>query len=276
MRQKLGQHFLKNKKYLGKIVDNLLLKEKDVVIEIGSGHGELTFEIINKLKSLNINNFKIFAIEKDPILAKKLKMDIENLTTGNKIEIFEGDVLKQIPIILSSEILDRKSYKLVGNIPYYLTGFLFRFLGGLKNKPKIIVFTVQKEVAQRIVSKPPKMNILAASIKFWSAPKIIDFVPRNNFLPMPKVDSAIIKLDCAEKINPSSKESKDYYQLVKILFKQPRKTILNNILSDRKTFLLTKKERIAKKIINIGISPLLRPQNLSIENIKNLSRILYN
>ncbi|MDI6820606.1 MAG: 16S rRNA (adenine(1518)-N(6)/adenine(1519)-N(6))-dimethyltransferase RsmA [Patescibacteria group bacterium] len=276
MRQKFGQHFLKNKIQLKKIADALELKENDAIIEIGSGHGELTFEIISTFKSLNINNFKIFAIEKDPLLAKRLRKKILNLKFTNAIEIIEGDAFKKIPIILESRIPLHENYKLVGNIPYYITGFLFRFLGELEPKPNIIVFTVQKEVAERIAAKPPKMNILSASICYWSLPKIIDFIPKKAFLPIPKVDSAIIKLDCIKNNASFLREKENYYRFIKLLFKQPRKTILNNVLGKNRNLSLIQKEQIIKKIDSISINPLARPHNLSIENIKNLSQILYN
>ncbi len=223
MPHKLGQVFLKNKKKIKKIIDSLELKPKETLIEIGAGYGQLTKEIIKRKLNLNL-----ILIEKDKNCISVLKkLNYFN----NQVTILEGDVLK----ILNNSFLKTipKKYKIVGNIPYYLTGRLLRILSNLANKPEIIVFTVQKEVALRITAKAPKMNLLAAILQFWANSKIIDFIARKNFSPIPKVDSAILKIKPKkEKIDKEIIEK--YYQFVKILFKQPRKTIFNNLKRDFK------------------------------------------
>lgn len=259
--RKLGQHFLKNKSKIRKIIKALELKNGDTVIEIGAGHGELT----KNLKSQSARwrtNLKIIAIEKDKKLAGVLKLKFKH--QKSKIEIIEGDALETIPQIT-------KSYKVMGNIPYYITGRLLRVLSELKNKPKLIVLTIQKEVAQRICAKPPAMNHLAAAVQFWVEPKIIDFISKNDFKPRPKVDSAIIKL----KVKPVTSYRllvTNYYNLIKILFKQPRKTILNNL----KAGLKIQKNEIIRKLLMAQVNPEERPQNLSLEKLKKLTEVLYN
>lgn len=266
--ERLGQHFLKNRRKIKKIVDALELKDGDIIIEIGPGHGELTKEIKNKKLKI-----KIIAIEKDKILFQKLKQDFRQ---EKNIEIIEGDSLKTIPRLFTEKRLIA-GYKIIGNIPYYITGRLFRILGSLITARGVncpinnIVLTVQKEVAERLSAKPPKMNLLAASVQLWAEPKIIDFISKNDFHPRPKVDSAIVKLKTNK--NPQPKTHKQYYQLIKILFKQPRKTILNNL---RNGFLKIKKEQLIRAILNAGVNPKARPQNLSAEKIKKLAELLYN
>jgi 16S rRNA (adenine1518-N6/adenine1519-N6)-dimethyltransferase len=277
MSKYLGQHFLLNKNKIRKIVEVLELKDGDKVIEIGPGHGELT----SNLKS-QISNLKIIAIEKDENLAKFLR---EKFSEDKNIEIIQGDALKEIKNqILKIKITNQKfkiiqNLKIVGNIPYYITGYLFRILGELKNKPELIVLTIQKEVAERVAARPPKMNLLAANIQFWAEPEIIDYVSRKDFKPMPKVDSAIIKL-----ISKSQKlKAKSYYSFIKILFKQPRKTILNNFLATsdkgqetrgkRQGTSGKRKEEIVKKLEKAGINPQARPQDLSLEQIIKLSTL---
>ena len=253
--KKLGQHFLTNKTKLQKIVGALDLRADDSVIEIGPGHGELTNEL--RIKNYEL---KIIAIEKDEELVRYLQ---EKFAQDKNIEIIEGDILKILPEFA-------KSRKIVGNIPYYITGYLLRIIGELKNKPSLVVLTVQKEVAERICApsqtntgKKGRMNLLAASVQFWAEPEIIDYIPKTDFQPQPEVDSAIIKLAIG---NQSLANSKDYYELIKIIFKQPRKTILNNLRATNKT-----KEEIIKILGELKINPADRPQNLSVEQIKELA-----
>src|SRR3989344_1415922 len=182
----LGQHFLKNKAKLKKIIDALELKDGDIVVEVGPGHGELTQEIqkskISETEQVRYGagknqsaNWRTKIKNIDPVRSKILEIsaDLSKINrTSNGVEIIYGDALKVLPN-LTNELKNLKTYKLTGNIPYYITGYLLRILGELENKPSLIVLTIQKEVAQRVCAKPPKMNLLAASIQFWAEPKII-------------------------------------------------------------------------------------------------------
>ncbi|MBI2033507.1 MAG: hypothetical protein HYT13_00170 [Candidatus Liptonbacteria bacterium] len=286
----LGQHFLKNKSAIKKIVGALDLRAGDIAIEIGAGHGELTLELIAySLKLLerkqknSEDGIKIISIEKDPRLASNLE-----LLTSRKnceIEIKTGDALKLLPGLAYQ--LKAISYKIVGNIPYYLTGRLLRNISELENKPELCVLTLQKEVAQRICAVPPKMNRLAAIIQFWAEPKIIGFIPKTDFEPLPKVDSAIIQLKTRRPnttIIPQlrynrSKNKKNkkgllaaenkYYKIVKILFQQPRKTVANNLVAALKMPRL----EVEKKLKKLSIAPNLRPQDLNLEEIVKMSAV---
>lgn len=260
---RLGQHFLINKNKLRKIAEALDLKAGDVAVEIGPGHGELTNLLIAELQNCKIA--RLIAIEKDQKLAEDLRNRIYDLRPN--VEIVTGDVLK----ILKSYTLNLKSYKLVGNIPYYITGHLFRIIGELKNKPALIVLTIQKEVAERVCAEPPQMNLLAASVQFWAEPKIISPVSKKDFRPAPKVDSAIIKLVIKKLSNYVITQLPNYYRLIKILFKQPRKTIINNLMMTM-TMTITKDE-VIKQLRLAGINPQDRPQNLSIEQLLKLTQL---
>ena len=230
MGRRLGQHFLKDEKALKKIVGELELKSGDVIVEIGPGHGELTREILNKFKDLKIQTSKVVAIEKDPTLVD----GIEYLVSSKKLRVIEGDALKVLPVLDTKYKMPNTGYKLVGNIPYYITGHLLRIVGELQKKPKLIVLTLQKEVAERLTAGNPstgaqgKMNILAASVGFWGKPEIIGFISKQSFKPSPKVDSAIVKILPRQR-RATKKQSEIYYGLIRALFKQPRKTILNNL-----------------------------------------------
>ena len=173
----------------------------------------------------------------------------------------EGDALKILPSLIENCKLKIENYKVVGNIPFYITGFLLRVLSELEPKPERIVLTVQKEVAARIAARPPKMNLLAASVQFWAEPEITGIIPKSDFSPQPKVDSAILK------ITPKKTGAKpeNYYPLIKTLFKQPRKTILNNLLAGY----AIPKEKLIKILELANINPNDRPQNLGLNNFFN-------
>ncbi len=265
-KKSLGQNFLMNKSKLRKIVDALEFKKGDTIIEIGPGHGELTDEIIARLQNCKIK--KIILVEKDEKLVEILKNLRETKWKQNKdtIKIIAGDIFKILPKIISDQQFAISNYKIAGNIPYYITGYLLRVISELKFKPETVVFTIQKEVAQRICAQPPRMNLLAASVQFWAEPKIIGYISKKDFRPAPKVDSAIIRL----RIKNKELRIKDdnYYQFIRVLFKQPRKTILNNLKSQISNL---KNDEFLKKIVKAGVNPNDRPQNLTIEQIKNLS-----
>lgn len=272
--KRLGQHFLTNKIKLQKIAKILDLKADDTVIEIGPGHGELTSFLIKSFQFL-VSKFQLILIEKDEefvrFLQKKFKSD-------KNIEIVQGDALKILPNLCSK--FHDLSFKIVGNIPFYITGRLLRTLSELSNKPSLIILTIQKEVAERICAEPPRMNLLAASVQFWAEPEIIDYIPKKDFKPQPKVDSAIIKLkSITVSMRPHEKcyeiGAEEYYKLIKILFKQPRKTILNNLIGNRKQELeIRDREKIIEKLRKLKFNPSDRPQNLTVEQIKELAKQL--
>ena len=255
MGRRLGQHFLRNKEVAKKITDALELSQGDAVLEVGAGRGALTRELIASLASFppeadpplaeasgasKTSKGRVVAIEKDGRLAESLRTKIKDPEVP--FEIIEGDMLKVLPELAKSykalpagrqvkaikPCLPAGRYKLVGNIPYYLTGRLFRIIGELERKPKTVVLMIQKEVAERVSASPPKMNLLAASVQFWADTEVLFSVSQKEFVPQPKVESAVIKLKI-KKRELTEKQIKNYYSLVKILFKQPRKTILNNL-----------------------------------------------
>lgn len=256
MRRKLGQHFLKDRTTLLKIAEALNLEPGDTVIEIGAGHGELT----EKLKA---EGLKIIAIERDKDFVELLR---NKFGEDKNVEIVEGDALEK----LKTKREKLKTYKIVGNIPYYITGHLLRVISELENKPEICVLTIQKEVAIRITAEPPKMNRLAASVQFWAEPKIVDYLQAKLFSPPPEVDSAIVKLKTRSEKRKIKGE--DYYRMIRILFQQPRKTILNNLVAKGENGWT--REKILEVLEKEGVKPSDRPQNLSIDEIVRLATVL--
>lgn len=259
MRQRLGQHFLKNKSVIKKIIAELDWRAGEIVIEIGPGHGELTHELIQKT-----SNGEIILIEKDPELASKLVVDFEN---QKNLTVLTGDALEILPNLIAEKRFDLEKYKVVGNLPYYITGKLFRVLSEAKNKPALSIFTIQLEVAERMVAEPPKMNRLAAIVQFWSTPKIVARVARTDFSPPPEIDSAVIKLALKNDKRQLGLENEEYFEGVVRLFQQPRKTIGNNLLSEK-----VGREKIAETLKSLGVNPGARPQDLSIAQITEIAR----
>jgi|SRR3989338_8622918 len=208
----LGQHFLKNKKILEEIARLAELSKKDIVLEIGPGHGELT-EFLAQAAG------KVIAVEKDRELIPFLEEKFKN---QKNVKIISGDILK-------IRNLRVKNYKIVANIPYYITSrFLRTFLeanpptGG---KPKFMVLMVQYEVAKRICAKPPEMNLLALSVQAYGQPKFIRKVSRGNFSPPPEVDSAIIKLSNIQCLTLPRK----FWELTRRAFQQKRKMLRHSL-----------------------------------------------
>ncbi len=252
MAGKLGQHFLINSSAIQRIVAALDLRENDTIMEIGSGKGALTLPLA---KQCQISNFKcqIIAVEKDNFLARKLAKIVP------EVKIVAGDILKILPK------LEITNWKLVGNIPYYITGKLLRILSELANKPAIIVLTIQKEVAERLMAQAPKMNLLAAAVQIWAKPEIIGHLKPNDFDPPPKVDSTIIKLTPKTPVL-DDRGLAEYFKLIRLIFKQPRKTLLNNL----STGLKISKDRALEMIKKAGLNGDERPQNLTLSTIIKL------
>lgn len=255
--KRLGQNFLIDKTVIKKIIKAADLQPDDIVLEIGPGIGNLTTELAKKAK-------KVIAVEKDPRMCQILK---ETLRDFKNIEIINQN-------ILTWEVFPSK-YKVVGNLPFYLTAPVIRqFLelmeiGYPSNKfpPTEMVLVVQKEVGQRICAKPGKMSILAVSVQIYARPEIISYISKKSFWPQPKVDSAIIKLKVkSEKL----KIDKDlFFRIVKAGFKQPRKQLINNL---SKEFLLVskqekmEKEKVKKWLLENDIQPSQRAETLSIND----------
>ena len=261
MGQKLGQHFLTNTHVLERIAKALEFKPRDIIIEVGAGHGELTQKILDGGKEL-----RIILVEKDPALVYALE---EKFGGDARVSILAGDIRNVISEKTILSLTKGRSYKLAGNIPYYLTGYLLRLIGDLEHKPSLVVVTIQKEVGERIVATEPDFTKLAASIKFWAEPELLFTISKKDFHPAPKVDSATLRLR-SKKLGKKEKGIEvSYYKIISVLFAQPRKTILNNLVSGLKR----SRADITGVLMQEKISPELRPQHLTFPQITALAKI---
>lgn len=244
----LGQNFLINSSVLQKIIDSAELTKDDVILEVGPGLGVLTKELAQNAK-------QVIAIEKDQKMVEILK---ETLKEYPNVIVIHGDAL--------GYNIDLRDYKVIANIPYYITSPLIRKFLEDKNPPREIVLMVQKEVAKRICSIPPDMNLLAVSVQFYAKAKIATYVKKENFWPKPKVDSAVIKItpnkiECSIPIDL-------FFKIVKAGFSQPRKQLLNNLSKG----LDLDKDKIASWLMKNNLKPIQRAETLEIEDWINLTK----
>lgn len=252
----LGQHWLNDEVALKAIVDAAEVVSEETVFEIGPGQGVLTDELLAR-------GAKVTALEFDNELVKNLFLRYaiaEDRNTENRVKILEGDIrtfdLRQLPA----------GYKIVANIPYYLTSNLVRLLGESSNKPERAVLLVQKEVAERICAKPGQMSMLSVVAQWYFECSLGVVVPAKSFTPPPKVDSQVVIMKT--KIAASNVDEKSFFRLVKAGFSERRKTLLNSLSGG----LGLGKNQVEIILKQAKIEPSQRAQTLSIEDWLNLYR----
>ena len=254
--KRLGQNFLIDKTVLRKIIEAADLKPNDMVLEIGPGIGTLTRELAKTAR-------KVIAIEKDPKMIDILKDTTKDF---QNVEIIKEDILKMSP---ESYKLKAKSYKVVANLPFYLTAPVIRQFLETKNPPQEMNLVVQKEVAQRICAKPPDMSILAVSIQFYAKPEIISYISKKSFWPSPKVDAAILKIVPRQFCVPASRQfCEQFFRIVKAGFAHPRKQILNNLSNELKY----DKEVVRFWLLKNNIQLTQRAETLTLEDWIKLTK----
>ncbi len=216
-KKSLGQHFLKSASYLRAVADAGNLTPGEVVLEIGPGEGALTRELLSR-------GARVTAVEKDHRLIAGLQDTFTLEIQSKKLRVIETDALD-----FDTEELGARNYKLVANIPYYITGALIKKFLTEKKQPTHIVFLVQKEVAQRI-AKEKKESILSLSVKAYGEPKYIKTVPRGAFSPPPAVDSAILSIqNISRKHFKNAAQEKRFFELLHAGFGQKRKLLASNL-----------------------------------------------
>jgi 16S rRNA (adenine1518-N6/adenine1519-N6)-dimethyltransferase len=255
----LGQNFLTNKDIIDRIINVSEIKNS-VVIEIGPGEGILT-------KALADTAQKVIAIELDNRLVPVLQ---EKFSDMDNVEIVHGDILHMNVEELIEQYTNDGQYKVVANIPYYITAPIIRLFLELSVQPREIVLMVQKEVAQRLTANAGEMSILAVSAQYYADVQYLFAVPKEDFNPVPKVDSAIIKLKVKnEKLKDEN--TKEFFRIVKIGFSAKRKTLPNNLANG----LHIEKKKVEEILVNLGFSKSVRAQELSVDDWKLLSKNLY-
>lgn len=218
-KKSLGQNFLKSQKALFAMVEAGEVGAGDTVVEIGPGKGALTRVLLE-------TGATVIAFEKDHRLIELLQDEFKEYVENKKFFLYEKDVL-------DVDIKDfvQEEYKLIANIPYYITGEITRRFLTSEYKPQCMVLLVQKEVADRIVDI--KESILSLSVKVYGTPKKVMIVKKEYFSPEPKVDSAIIRISNIQNPFKNQNEELRFFELIKKAFGQKRKK-LNTTLKDYK------------------------------------------
>ncbi len=244
-KKSLGQHWLHDAATLQAICDSAELSLEDTVLEIGPGLGTLTSLLVAQSKS-------VIAVEFDHELA----VGLPKLVPASNLEIIEQDILSLDLTKLPA------GYKVVANIPYYLTSNLIRVLSESSNPPTTVVLLIQKEVAERVCAKPGSMSILSVTAQYYWEASLGQLVPAYLFTPPPKVDSQVLALHRHEWPLFEDIDTKKYFRLVKAGFGQKRKTLVNSLSAG-----LSISKDQAKTILDTAdIAQNTRAQALSLED----------
>lgn len=214
----LGQNFLRDKRTLEEMVRVADVIKKDVVLEVGPGEGTLT-------EALALRAKKVIAVEKDRDLIAALKNKFRD---KKNVEIIEGDILKV------SSFFAKKTgkYKVVANIPYYITSHLLKlFLSDADVKPSLMVLMIQKEVAERVVAKDGRESLLSLSVKSYGHPEFVRRISKNLFSPPPKVDSAILKISgiSDDFFKKNKLDEKVFFETLRSAFQKKRKMLRQSV-----------------------------------------------
>lgn len=261
----LAQNFLVDEKVRDRIMEVSRLQPGDVVLEIGPGLGLLTRRLAQRAAT-------VVAVELDrrmlPVLA-------ETLQGCQNTHIVQGDILETDPVAelaraMGTRDLTKLRYKVVANLPYYLTSRVLRHLLGARVRPEELVVMVQREVAERIVAAPGRMSLLAISVHVFGRPEIAGRVSASAFYPSPKVDSAILHI----KVYPSPRiadgEMAPFFRVVRAGFAQRRKQLRNSLMHN----LHINRESVLSALSRAGVGAHRRPQTLTLEEWARLARAL--
>lgn len=257
--KRLGQNFLIDPVVLGRIADAADLHEREAVVEVGAGVGNLTRLLAERAG-------QVVAVEVDEQLVAVLREQVSHLPN---VQVLHGDVLS-----LSDFGFPHLGYVVVGNLPYYITSAILRhFLEG-EPRPKRLVVTVQREVAERIVAEPGDMSLLAVSVQFYGQPQIVARIPAGAFYPSPQVDSAVLRITARPAPGMALDLDVDesaFFRVVRAGFSQKRKT-LRNALSGG---LRRPPAEVEAQLRQAGIDPRRRAETLSLGEWARLAGALY-
>lgn len=245
----LGQHWLRDRAVLEHIADCADINASDTVLEIGPGLGTLTSELLRRAQ-------KVVAVEFDAELARKLPGQFP----GKNLEVFHHDILQFDVSTLP------QGYKVVANVPYYITSKIVQMLMTANSKPSVAVLLVQKEVAERIAARPGDMSILAISAQVYAEASLGDIVPAELFTPPPKVDSQVVILRSRQQPLITVQEEKAFFRIVKAGFSAKRKKLRSSLAGG----LGIAKQDAELLLQKADISPDARAEDLAIDDWRKL------
>lgn len=249
----LGQHWLKNRDILFHIADQANITSQDCILEIGPGPGTLTSVLLSRAK-------KVIAVEFDEDLARKLPGQFP----GKDLEVIHSDILSfdlnQLPV----------GYKVVANVPYYITSKIVQLLMTAQNKPSIVVLLVQKEVAERLAAVGGKHSILSVSAQLFADVRLGDKVPAHFFEPAPKVDSQVVILEPHGDDLFENFDQKAFFRVVKAGFSSKRKKLISSLSAG----LAIDKDKMSDILEKVNIDQNQRAENLSLQDWWDLTQEL--
>ena len=262
-RKGLGQHFLADPNILRKIVEAAELSPDVVALEIGPGLGTLT-------RWLAESAGYVVAVELDEGMLALLREELADLPN---LELVQGDILELDPVTLirdlsSSDLGSHPVYTAVANLPYYITSAAIRHLLEAEPPPNRLALTVQLEVARRIVAEPGDMSLLAVSVQFYGRPRIVAKIPAGAFVPPPKVDSAVVRIDTYDTPLVAVPDAEDFFRVVRAGFGQKRKQLKNALAAG----LGLPPADVSAIMARAGIEPQRRAQTLSLAEWADLAR----
>ncbi|MEJ2446607.1 MAG: 16S rRNA (adenine(1518)-N(6)/adenine(1519)-N(6))-dimethyltransferase RsmA [Anaerolineales bacterium] len=250
----LGQNFLTDPAILDKILRIADVGAKDTVLEIGAGLGHLTAVLAQSAR-------EVTAVEIDSRFIPVLE---ELLASYPNVRLVQGDILQLDP----KDLIKTSDYLVVANIPYYITSRIIRNLLESERVPRTIVLTIQYEVAKRICAKSGKLSLLALSVRIYGEPNLEARIPAGAFYPVPKVDSAVIKIDLhRQPLLPDQLRSK-FFEIVKAGFTHNRKTLRNSLSKG----LDWPTDRTEKMLMKADIDPRRRAETIKLEEWLELTR----
>jgi 16S rRNA (adenine1518-N6/adenine1519-N6)-dimethyltransferase len=253
----LGQNFLVNQAILERIVAAAELTPDDTVLEIGAGLGTLTEPLARAAG-------RVIAVELDERLMPVLQdafSDFENVT------LIQGDILALDP---AEVVAPAAQYKVVANLPYYITSAALRHLLEASLRPQRLVITVQREVAERIIAQPGEMSLLAVSVQFYGRPQVLFRIKPGSFFPAPEVESAVVRVDMHDAPPVGIEDVDTFFRVVKAGFAQRRKQLRNTLAGG----LRLPPEKVTTKLQEVGVDPKRRAETLNLEEWARIAQAL--
>ncbi|OGZ09726.1 MAG: ribosomal RNA small subunit methyltransferase A [Candidatus Lloydbacteria bacterium RIFCSPHIGHO2_02_FULL_50_13] len=262
-KKSLGQHFLHSKEALREIIQAADLKDGEIVLEIGPGEGALT-------DALLFAGTRVVAVEADSRCIQKLNERFSEAIRVNHLMLIAGDIRdeKVQRELFRKDFLGPSEYKLIANIPYYITGMLFRLFLETLRQPSLLVFLVQKEVAEQVVGRDNKEGILSLAVKAYGSPRYVAKVKRDTFSPPPKVDSAVVAVTDISRKRLGKLRDEDYFRIVRAGLSAKRKMLFGNLAHALKI----PKEKLSPTFAKLNIDEKIRGEDVPAEQWISLAQ----
>ena len=264
-KKSLGQYFLRSKNALRQILRAASLVPGDLVLEIGPGEGALTEALLS-------SGARVVAVETDARAIVLLSARFRDEIADGRLRLIEGDIRSEETqkTLFYLPHLGAHTYKLVANIPYYITGYLFRLFLEQLRQPTLIIFLIQKEVADQIIARDSKEGMLSLSIKAFGTPRYVATVKREAFSPPPKVDSAIIAIEDIDRKHFSVLKTEEYFRVLRAGLGSKRKMLLGNLAGS----IDVPKQELQNMFAKLGVSPSIRGEDLPVNDWLSLAGML--